>query len=53
MSRFTQLDYCSIPVGDVDAMLEHLESHDVSVWELPNSPTARRQIWSTWGVGTR
>lgn len=38
-------------VDDVDAMLEHLESHDVSVWELPNSPAARRQIFfnDPWG----
>ena len=38
-------------VDDSDAMLEHLNSHGVSVWELPNSPAARRQIFfnDPWG----
>ena len=38
-------------VDDVDAMLSHLASHDVEVWELPNSPAALRQIFfnDPWG----
>jgi len=38
-------------VDDADAMLEHLERNGVSVWELPNSPAARRQIFfnDPWG----
>ena len=38
-------------VDDAETMLEHLAAHDVYVWELPNSPAARRQIFfnDPWG----
>lgn len=36
---------------DDEAMLERLAAHGVSVWEMPNSPAARRQIFfnDPWG----
>lgn len=38
-------------VDDAEAMIEHLAAHDVSVWELPDSPAALRQIFfnDPWG----
>jgi catechol 2,3-dioxygenase-like lactoylglutathione lyase family enzyme len=37
--------------SDSDAMLEQLGAHGVKTWELPNSPSARRQIFfnDPWG----
>ncbi len=43
--------HLAFQADDADAMLEHLATHGVSVWELPNSPAARRQIFfnDPWG----
>lgn len=43
--------HLAFQVDDPDAMIEHLETHGVSVWEMPDSPAALRQIFfnDPWG----
>ena len=43
--------HLAFQVDDADAMVAHLEAHDVRVWEMPNSPAAERQIFALdpWG----